>query len=725
LAFLAFYRDWRILITAAAVTGIDHLLRGLFFPISVYGVATASPLRTLEHVAWVVFINIFLIGACLRSTKEMKEIADQRAELESTKEIIEQKVVEQVKEIRLKDDETKAILETAEDAIFALKSDGLIISANRAAGELLGFEPSELTAKPLHYFISLADSSENTVSFADYSTRYFISPGDIRRELTATNCVGKTVEVEVSLGRLETENEHGYTAIVRNIAERKEVEKRVNEFYSTISHELRSPLTSIRGALALIAGGGFGDIPDEALELVNIANSSTKRLIRLINDILDLRKIEAGKMELEVSICEAKEIVETSVVGLQSMAAEAGVSVSFACESGVRLRADYDRLIQVVTNLVSNAIKFSASGQKVDVTVERQDADTLRFSVADNGPGIREEDLPKLFNKFQQLDSSDTRDSEGSGLGLAICKALVEQHHGRIGLDSKLGQGTTFWFDVPCIANSTQDRLAIVMKDSEKTVLIVEDDADLSIVLGAMLRMEGYKCLTAATVAEAENILSTVLPSAVICDLHLPDGNGMNFIDRLQDTPITSQLPVVIMTGSPEQQNHRRMVIDWLQKPFEDKQMLDAVKKAVGLKPAPTVLIVDDDPGTRTIVSRQLGTLGVNCLEARDGAQAISLIREKEPDLIILDVQMPRPDGYEVVEILRNQQTAPRMIVYSSGDFTEEQRKSLTLGLTRHVNKASRSETDLIEAVKDMLQKSVMEPATAEQAAPELAEAIA
>jgi CheY-like chemotaxis protein len=166
----------------------------------------------------------------------------------------------------------------------------------------------------------------------------------------------------------------------------------------------------------------------------------------------------------------------------------------------------------------------------------------------------------------------------------------------------------------------------------------------------------------------------------------------------------------VIMTGSPEQQNHRRMVIDWLQKPFEDKQMLAAVKKAVGIKPAPTVLVVDDDPGTRTIVARQLGTLGVNCMEARDGAQAISIIREKEPDLIILDVQMPRPDGYEVVEILRNQHTASRMIVYSSGDFTEEQRQSLTLGITRHVNKASRSETDLIEAVKELLQTTVAEP---------------
>ncbi len=241
--------------------------------------------------------------------------------------------------------------------------------------------------------------------------------------------------------------------ICHDISERKEIEKRISEFYSVVSHELRTPLTSIRAALGMIEGGLCGPLPEKATKLVEIARTESDRLIRLINDMLDLRKIEAGKLELHLEPCQPNALVDATLNAIQGMANEASVNVVSDVETDTSVSCDKDRIIQVLTNLVSNAVKFSQPGSSIKVKVETDDTGSCRFSVIDNGPGIAKEHMHKLFEQFGQVDSSESRAKGGTGLGLAVSKGLVEEHKGKIGVESKVGIGSTFWFELPKESN--------------------------------------------------------------------------------------------------------------------------------------------------------------------------------------------------------------------------------------------------------------------------------
>ena len=233
------------------------------------------------------------------------------------------------------------------------------------------------------------------------------------------------------------------------IEQRKVVERIKNEFVSTVSHELRTPLTSIRGALGLLEGGVLGPLSEGAMELVQIARANTDRLVRLVTDILDLEKIEAGKLDLSPTHVDVRQLVSSLVDSLAPVAAEARVEVWADVRGDMEVVVDEDKIAQVLTNLMSNALKFSPSEERVELCVETTTAGRVRFAVRDRGPGIAEADLALLFQRFQQLDGGGPRKKGGTGLGLAISKAIVEQHGGTIGVASKLGQGSTFWFEVP------------------------------------------------------------------------------------------------------------------------------------------------------------------------------------------------------------------------------------------------------------------------------------
>jgi signal transduction histidine kinase len=238
------------------------------------------------------------------------------------------------------------------------------------------------------------------------------------------------------------------STIMRDLSEWKKLDRMKNEFVSTVSHELRTPLTSIRGALGLLEAGVTGALSDKGIDLVHVARENCERLIRLINDMLDLDKIEAGVLSLDLVDLAPADVVQATLDGIAGMAVVYGIRLEQVVASTPMIRVDRDRIVQVLTNLVSNAIKFSPTGSAVSVAVTATN-DRVRFAVENPGQGIPTADREKLFRRFQQLDGADNRQRGGTGLGLAIAKAIVEQHEGRIGFESEPGVRTTFWVDLP------------------------------------------------------------------------------------------------------------------------------------------------------------------------------------------------------------------------------------------------------------------------------------
>ncbi|MCA9705338.1 MAG: hypothetical protein KDK70_05795 [Myxococcales bacterium] len=254
----------------------------------------------------------------------------------------------------------------------------------------------------------------------------------------------------------------GVVGVATDVTERLRAQRMKDEFVSIVSHELRTPLTSIRGSLGLLEGGVAGALPTKAADLVRIARSNTDRLIRLINDILDLDKMQAGRVTLEREPLEPRALIDEVIAHMRGYAEQTGVHMEVIDRACEPILGDHDRLVQVLTNLLSNAIKFSPEGETVTIRLTPTNH-RVRISVTDRGPGIAQADIPKLFKKFHQLDPSDARARGGSGLGLVIAKTLVEAHGGRIGVDSEIGRGSTFHFEVPC----TRPRVTITPRVSQ------------------------------------------------------------------------------------------------------------------------------------------------------------------------------------------------------------------------------------------------------------------
>lgn len=828
LAFLAFYRDWKVICTATIMVLIDHITRGIMIPESVYGVLVSNPWRSIEHAVWVVFEDIILFNSCSRGLAELKEVATQRARIEETNSQIQELAELRAEKLASSEQKLATVMDTVLDAFVMTDVNGTVTSWNKQAEKIFGWSATEAIGSNLATFISLpphtvtgysrvamlmmdekrefakkrteliafhkngheipieitltphasddtyifsafirditekrnsemmakqlasiVNSSEDAIigenidgtitSWSPGAEKMYgykanemiganirlIIPADHMKEfdeITRRIACGESINdyetvrvrrdgevIEISQAISPMKNElgaiQGISVIARDITHRKEVEKRINEFYSTVSHELRTPLTSIRGALSLVADEIVERDSDEAMEMIRIARNSSERLVNIINDILDLRKIEAGKLELHLEKVDAQTLVTRGVELMDGMARTAGVKLSNNVAKNLQFNADPSRVLQVLTNLLSNAIKYSESGDLVNITVEENEFGNARFCVTDEGPGIPLEHQHKLFGKFQQIDSSDTRPKEGTGLGLAICKAIVTQHGGEIGMHSLPGLGTTFWFELPLLKEESN------MEDSEvsngqKLVVIVEDDENLIQFLKLRLHKEGYATKHATCKTQALQVLKKCKPDVLLMDLSLPDGSGLEIIEIIRKDERLVDMPVIIMTGRnvEDLEYSPPVVFDWFVKPFDQSVLIRSVERATADMPQRKVLVIEDDPDTRAVMVAQLKKLQAHCLEAANGIQALSIARSSKPDVIVLDVGIPQLDGFKVVESLHNDDKClSPLIVYSGEEFTEADRRKLTLGITKHLTKGRVTPDEFVTAVRELL----------------------
>jgi PAS domain S-box-containing protein len=501
----------------------------------------------------------------------------------------------------------------------------------------------------------------------------------------------------------------GFFSMGTDITELRRIDRMKTEFVSTVSHELRTPLTSIRGSLGLISGGVAGELPAAVKNLVGIAQSNCERLIRLINDILDSEKIESGKLRLDLQVVDLRQLVQQALVANEGFASQHRVDLVLrAPDVALQVRIDADRMTQVLTNLLSNAVKFSPPGSPVEVRLSRS-AQRIRVEVVDVGPGIPEEFHGRIFQKFSQADSSDTRQKGGTGLGLNISRALVEKMDGTIGFSSAEGVGTTFFFEVPEWTNPVPLLQPIRIQPAVSTrprILICEGDPDVARLISMMLSKAGFDSDMTHSAEQALACLAANSYDAVTVDLKLPGQNGVAFIGQLREDERTRHLPVVVISAMAEQgqlQFNRKphTVSDWLKKPIDERLLIHSLRRAVVSvdEGKPRVLHVEDDQDIQQItaaIAQDFATFEF----ATTLDEARALLRQHPFDLILLDLSLGSHSGWDLFEDIDALDPRPPVIVFSAGDVNPADGKQADAVLV----KAHTSNTELLNTIQRVLQ---------------------
>ncbi len=477
-------------------------------------------------------------------------------------------------------------------------------------------------------------------------------------------------------------------AIAQDLTEQKKIERMKSELISTVSHELRTPLTSIRGSLGLIGGGVAGELPPQAKMLVDIAHKNSERLILLVNDILDMEKIEAGKMELNFKPVELMPLLNQALEA--NCAYGEQFNVSYELENdlpGIMVNVDDDRLMQVMANLLSNAAKFSSVGDKVRVAVIVS-GKRVRVAVKDQGSGISEQFRSQIFQKFAQGDSSDTRKKGGTGLGLSIARAIVEKMGGNIGFSSEPNVLTTFFIEFP-IWEETVVTAVCKIGGKGKRILICEDDRDTAALLRLMLEQDGQVADIAYDTEQAKQRLAQSNYAAMTLDLALPDQDGISFIRELRMKEKTANLPIVVVSaraieGSLELKSEAYSVIDWISKPINQEQMVLAVRRAVGQFSdiRPRVLHVEDDPDIFQVMHGIVGDLA-DLDHAGMLAEARELLERCRYDLVILDLTLPDGSGQELLSMLNGAAPPIPVMVFSAREMGREEMRNVASALVK------------------------------------------
>jgi PAS domain S-box-containing protein len=577
----------------------------------------------------------------------------------------------------------RTVVENMVDGLIAIDEFGLIQEFNPAAERIFGYKSAEVVGKNVKMLMPEPYAEEHDQYLDNYQRTGKAKIIGIGREVEGKRKDGSTFPVDLAVSAMTLEGKKFYSGIVRDITERKRIDKMKNEFVSTVSHELRTPLTSIRGSLGLIAGGAAGEIPPKMNEMLKIATSNTERLLLLINDILDLQKIESGKMAFKFEDVDLVTFLRQAVEEHQSYAAQRGVSFAITRTlEDAHIYADRNRLMQVMGNLMSNAAKFSEEGAKIEISAVKQGKDAVRITVTDYGSGIPDEFQGMVFERFTQSDASDTRKKGGTGLGLAIVKVIVEKHGGRISFISRVGVGTSFMIDLPIMFGSSKSiktkNLDELWNDKTPCVLIIEDDRDVAVLLQRMLAEAGYDSDIAYDAAQAREFIRRRGRAyrLITLDIMLPGEDGAVFLMSLRNDASTRDIPVVVVSAKADEAKRELSggaigVLDWMNKPFDQQRLIAVVRRAVKYGQRPRVLHVEDEVDIFRIVSNVLGD-SCDLICAPTLAEGRRLLESERFDLVLLDVGLPDGSGLDLLDVIERRVMPPRVIIFSAHDVSQE-----------------------------------------------------
>ena len=603
----------------------------------------------------------------------------------------------------------EVLLDAVAEGICGLDRQGKVTFANPAAARLLGAPVDALAGKPVHDLLHGAAGTDRACSEECPLRSVATKSAPASGEENIFRADGSYFPSEYALTPIRAHGRvSGSVLSFRDISQRYALDRMKDEFISTVSHELRTPLTSIRGALGLLSSGILGEANEKATNLLRIALTNSDRLVRLINDILDLERIQSGREPLAFRSVQLADVVTQAIEDMQPMADAAGVQLIHD-STKVEISADSDRLLQVITNLLSNAVKFSPPNSPVSVML-RPGVTGVILSVIDHGRGIPADKLEAIFGRFQQVDASDSRQKGGTGLGLAICRTIVLQHTGRIWAERNPVRGSTFRIFLPyhpapaAVAGGTE------IEPGHGTVVLADANADSRPRIAAQLARHGYSVVQAATVQQTLSAARND-PQAILLDTALDGMNGWEILPLLRRMDASARTPVVLLSvDDPENPRELPAGADgWVHKPpSEDALLTELARVLCGNGEKARILIVEDDHDLANVISEVFARDSIQVETAHSLEETIEACSAFQPHLMLLDIGLPDGDGFNVADWLRQHENLAQLplVVYSGRELSAEQRSQLTLGPTYFLAKTRVQPQQLEALVLTMLRSS-------------------
>ncbi len=697
LAFLAFYRDWKVLVTATLIAAADHVFRGIWSPQTIYGVSADAGWRWIEHVGWVLFIDSFLVVACVRGIREMKAIALRRAEIEEVNKAIERRITERTAELATSEGRFRTLSASSPVGIFQTDPKGQCVYVNERWQAIMGLDSEK--AKGVGWVAAI--HPEDREAILKEWTGVCALGREFSREFRILSERGMTrwIHARSSVLHVADGSIGGFVGTTEDVTVRRRAQAEMrsakeaaeaasvakSQFLANMSHEIRTPMNGIIGMTELALDT---ELNPEQREYLGMVKSSADALLTVINDILDFSKIEAGKMELSPIDFDLREALDETVRTLALRSHQKGLELACEVKNNVPdgLVGDRDRLRQVVINLIGNAIKFTAKGEvivAVELNGRTEDDVTLHFSVRDTGIGIPADKHDSIFEPFVQADGSTTRRYGGTGLGLTISRQLVTKMGGRMWIESEVGKGSTFHFTAKLGLQKRQihTRAGVrTIKDSR--VLIVDDNQTNRRILEELLRTWGMRVESVEGGKEAIEAMERAasegaLHNVVLLDVHMPDMDGFMTAAEVRKRPALEHATIIMLSSADRPTDARRceehQIARYLMKPVKQSELLDALLRALAdsvtsaaisaPKPAAPksakslrVLLAEDNAVNRTLAMRLLEKMGHQVVSAINGREAIELHAKEAFDVILMDGQMPEVDGFEATAAIREKE---------------------------------------------------------------------
>ncbi|MFL7795138.1 MAG: GAF domain-containing protein, partial [Anaerolineae bacterium] len=497
---------------------------------------------------------------------------------------------------------SQAILEGVADGVMVADAQGQVILFNAAAERILGLPREEALGRSTNQMLGLyGDQAQDWME----AVSKWGEAQNLEEYLATRLEIGARI-VSVHLAPVLMGDEFlGAVSVFRDVTAEVEAERAKTEFVSTVSHELRTPMTSIKGYADLLLMGAVGSLSEDQQRFLTIIKSNTDRLTLLVNDLLDISRIESGRLVLTPKVVYIDDLITQVITTMEARAAERRLELYADLPPVLpEIFVDPDRVIQVLTNLVGNACRYTPPDGKIVVSA-RAKGDEVHVSVRDTGIGISEEDQRRLFSRFFRSDDPMVQDAPGTGLGLSITKSLVEMHGGDIWVESKLGEGSTFTFTLPTAQAWESSRVGDESERLLRKVLVVEDDRDIANLISLHLAGDNREVMIAQRGDEAIEMAQRERPDLITLDVLLPDADGFGVLEQLKSNPITRGIPVIVVSILQDRDDGLRLgAVDYITKPIDKEQLMRAVRRV--LVRGGTVLVVDDDKDNLALMREAL-----------------------------------------------------------------------------------------------------------------------